>query len=350
MKNMPKKTGSRPALQYLSVDLLEFDPANPRFGGLMDGKSQEHIQQELMKEPYYAFELVDSFLKNGFIDYEPLVVKRTGDRYLVIEGNRRLAAIREILEHQDRYSGRIEDLKTIPALVFPERPDEEQKSEMRIYLGVRHLIGFREWPSLSKARFLDRLSQDEGGLDGVMKELRITKTQVRRFLVPYRLLNSARIAIPKGEDFWMLGEALSRSGIKSFLQLEVDDSLRVANYSKKRLGLLLDCIYGPKKPDGERAAATRVVSDTRDLSRLAKILDSERASSVLFAGKSLEEAEIHVDTREESLNRLAKMRKDIAVLLKKLTKGSNDSETLRLVQAHKDFDSAVKEFIRKEQP
>jgi len=350
VKNMPKKTESRTMLEYLSVDLLDFDPTNPRFGGLMDGKSQEHIQQELMKEPYYAFELVDSFLKNGFIDYEPLVVKQIGNRYLVIEGNRRLAAIREILGHQDRYVGRIEDLKTIPALVFPERPDEEHKSEMRIYLGVRHLIGFREWPPLSKARFLDRLSQDEGGLDRVMKELRITKTQVRRFLVPYRLLTSARIAIPKGEDFWVLGEALSRSGIKNFLQLEVDGSLNVVNYSKKRLGLLLDCIYGPRKSDGERAAAARVVSDTRDLSRLASVLDSERASSVLFAGKSLEEAEIHVDTREESLSRLAKMRKDIAVLLKKLTKGSNNPETQCLVQAHKHFDNAVKEFISKEQP
>jgi len=347
---MPKKTEYRTDLQYLSVDLLDFDSTNPRFGGLMDRKSQEHIQQEMMKEPYYAFELVDSFLKNGFIDYEPLVVKRVADRYLVIEGNRRLAAIREILGHQDRYKGRIEDLKTIPALVFPERPDKEQQSEMRIYLGVRHLIGFREWPSLSKARFLDRLSQDEGGLDRVLKELRITKTQVRRFLVPYRLLKTAQIAIPKGEDFWMLGEALSRSGIKSFLQLEVDDSLKVADYNKKRLNLLLDYIYGPKKSIGERDADARVVTDTRDLSRLASVLDSEKASSVLFAGKSLEEAEIQVDTREESLNRLAKMRKDIAVIVKKLTTGSKNPETQHLVQSHKQFDYTVKNFISKEHP
>ena len=315
----------------------------------MTRKSQEHIQAELMKEPYYAFELVDSLLKNGFIDYEPLVVKQNGDRYVVIEGNRRLAAIREILGHQEQYQGRIEDLKEVPALVFPKRPDEEQKSEMRIYLGVRHLIGFREWPSLSKARFLDRLSGEEGGLNRVIKELRITKTSVRRFLVPYRLLQKAGVAIPKGEDFWMLGEALSRSGIKNFVQLEVDDSLAIVDYNKKRLALLLDCIYGPAKAGGERDGDARVVSDTRELSRLSRVLDSEKAASVLFAGKSIEEAEIHVDTREESLKRLAKMRKDISVLLKKLTTGSTNPETSRLIQLHKQFDIAVKDFIGKEQ-
>jgi len=345
---MPKKFESGTQLLYLSVDLLDFDSTNPRFGGFMDKKSQDYIQRELMKEPYYATELVDSLLKNGFIDYEPLVVRRRGGRYIVVEGNRRLAAIREILGHRERYEGHIEDLKEIPVLVFPEKPDEQQQSEMRIYLGVRHLIGFREWPPLSKARFLDRLSKEAGGLDGVIRELRLTKAQVRRFLVPFRLLKTAAIAIPKGEDFWVLGEALSRSGIKNFMQLEIDGSLKVLSFSEKRLDQLLDCIYGPKKKDGARDADSRVLSDTRDLSRLARVLDSDKAAAVLLGGKSLEEAEIHVDTREQSLKRLDKMRRDIAILVKKVTAGSKTPETSRLVESHKTFDAAAKGFIRKE--
>jgi hypothetical protein len=345
---MANKLESETRLQYLSPDLLDFDPTNPRFGGLMEKYSPERIQQELMKEPYYAFELVDSLLKNGYIDYEPLVVKQNRDRYIVIEGNRRLAAIREILTHKEKYQGRIEDLKRIPVLVFPKKPDSEQKNEMRIYLGVRHLIGFREWPPLSKARFLERESREDGGLDRVLRELRITKTQARRFLVPFRLLKRAGLRTPKGEDFWVLAEALSRSGIKNFLQLEVGESLAVVSYNKKRFTLLLNCIYGPKKPTGERDAAARILSDTRDLSRLGRILDSKKAASVLFASKSIEEAEIYVDTREESLRRLAKMTKDIAVLLQKLTAGSANLEIKRLKILHKQFDAAVKDFISRE--
>ena len=74
-------------LKYVSPDLLDFDHTNPRFGGLMDKRGQPEIHQALLQEPYYALELVDSLLKNGFIDYEPLVVKQNGERYIVIEGN-----------------------------------------------------------------------------------------------------------------------------------------------------------------------------------------------------------------------------------------------------------------------
>ena len=193
MNPIAEELESKTKLEYVDQDLLDFDPTNPRFGGLMENRSQPEIQEELIKEPYYALELVDSLLKNGFIDYEPLVVKRNGKRFTVVEGNRRLAAIREILTNKDRYEGRITDLEKIPTLVFPEKPDDEQRNEMRVYLGVRHLLGFREWPSLSKAQFLERESKADGGLERVLKELHLKKGQAGRFLIPYRLLRNTRL-------------------------------------------------------------------------------------------------------------------------------------------------------------
>jgi hypothetical protein len=91
--------------KYVEEHLLDFDPTNPRFAGLLKSEKQEDIQKQLFGEPYYASELVDSLLENGFIDYEPLVVKRNGQRFTVIEGNRRLAAIRQIRSNLDKYSG-----------------------------------------------------------------------------------------------------------------------------------------------------------------------------------------------------------------------------------------------------
>ena len=340
---------SKTRLQYLDQKLLDFDPTNPRFGGLMNKETSDEIQQALMKEPYYASELVDSLLKNGFIDYEPLVVKKMGSRYVIVEGNRRLAAIREILAHQDKYQGRIDDLNEIPALVFPEKPDAEQQSEMRVYLGVRHLLGFREWPPLSKAQFLERESKEDGGLDRVLQETRLTKTQARRFLIPYRILKSAHEKLPQGEDFWVLAEALGRSGIKSFLRLEVDPkTLDVVSYDKSRLLDLLSYLYGPKKTTGERKPDDKVVFDTRDLSRLGNVLSSQNAARVLKSGKSLEQAEIYVDSREQSLRRLEKVTKDLGALLKKLGTGSKNPEASQLNQTYKKFDDAVKAFAEEE--
>ena len=112
---------------------------------------------------------------------------------------------------------------------------------------------------------------------------------------------------------------------------------------------LLDDLYGPKQRDGTRDVEKRIVEDTRDLSRLGRVLDSEKATAELRAGKTLEEAEIYVDTREESIQRLVKVTKELGVLVtKKLLPGTKGKEGLRLLRTYKDFDVAVKVFVSKE--
>lgn len=232
----------------LGVQNLLSARENPRFAGSFGESSQEDIQKAIYGEPYYASELVDSFLENGFIDYEPLVVRKHGDKFVVVEGNRRLAAIKEILGNPEKYKdGRIDDLKNIPVLVFPDAPDEQSRNEMRVYLGVRHLMGIRGWPSISKAKYLDKEAGRPDGLTKLMQETRLDKRDIRRFLVPYRLLKSARITMPPEDDFWMLGEALGRRGVQKFVQLAVDPkTYEVKGFDQNNLRLLLDDIYGPK--------------------------------------------------------------------------------------------------------
>ena len=75
---MPKTAAAETKLKYVSPDVLNFDPGNPRFAGRFEGYTQDQIQEEICKEPFYALELVDSLVENGFIDYEPLVVKQHG--------------------------------------------------------------------------------------------------------------------------------------------------------------------------------------------------------------------------------------------------------------------------------
>jgi hypothetical protein len=340
---------SSPKLEYVSPDVLEFDPANPRFASEVASKSQSEIQVYLFERPHYASELVDSLLENGFIDYEPLVVKRNGNKFIVIEGNRRLAAIKTIRQNPEKYAGRTSDLERIPVLVFPEKPDDQQKNEMRVYLGVRHLLGFRQWPPISKAQFLERESRAGGGLDRVIKEVRVAKQEVRRFLVPYRLLMMADVQLPEGEDFWVLGEALGRAGIKKFLQLEVESkTLEILSFDRRNFKLLLDYLYGPKRPKSiERDISRKTVRETRDISRLSSVLASDTASLALKNGKTLDEAELYVDTREESLKRLSKMTNSLGLLLKEIIRPTRDEESKNLQQSFRQFEVAVRVFVKK---
>lgn len=338
------------ALQSLSPDILQFDPENPRFAGTLVDKSQADIQKAIFGPPHYASELVDSLLENGFIEYEPLIVRREGDHYLVVEGNRRLAAVKEIRSNFAKYEHRKSDLDLVPVLVFPDiKNDAIQQSQMRVYLGVRHMLGFREWPPIAKAQFLEREIKRVGSLDQTIKEVRISKQQARRFLLPYRLLTSANFSLPGNEDFWVLGEALGRTGVKKYLQLDIDsNTLHINKYNKTNLKVLLDDLYGPREASTkQRNINEKKVHDTRDLSTYASILSSDKAASVLHSGKSLREAEIYIDTREESRNKLTKLVKELGLLLRKVMENDKTAEANKVLFAFKELESSVKVYLKK---
>src|SRR5882672_9594880 len=84
----PKHTGKVP------TELLDFDPANPRL--VEDGIKNPTESQIILSLADTAdlAEVVESVAANGYIDIEPIIAQRIGDRWLVLEGNRRLAAIR----------------------------------------------------------------------------------------------------------------------------------------------------------------------------------------------------------------------------------------------------------------
>jgi hypothetical protein len=154
----PQNSASQARYKRVPVGQLRFDPENPRLGGAAKHKTQPQIQKYLEGPPHYALNLIGSMVENGFLPYEPIVVRRVGDKYMVIEGNRRLAAVQSILaETAGNYPPAvINRLKKIPVLVFPDAHHQGDTEEVLRYLGVKHLFGFRDWPPFSKAMFLDK--------------------------------------------------------------------------------------------------------------------------------------------------------------------------------------------------
>jgi hypothetical protein len=320
MTSLAAKSGD-PEFKHVDPDELRFDPSNPRFAGAGEGKTQDQIQQLLEQTPHLAMELVPSLLENGFIQYEPLVTRNEGSHYVVVEGNRRLAAVRHIRSNANTYgAAAVDKLKRIPVLVFPEATGAEQKTaeaEQRVYLGVRHLFGFREWPPESKARFLDQNIRNAADLKRLERELNIKRADVRRYVVPYRLRKKARESWTpyKHQDFWVLGEGLMREGIKEYIELDVEQkTLQVRKFNDDKLEKLLGFIYGP--PTGGEARIT----DTRQLSRLGAVLQSKAATQALERGRPLDEASLLVESPASSLDTLEKLVRQIDVLLGRMGK------------------------------
>lgn len=164
-------------IQKISVDHLFFDPDNPRLPEEVDGSDETAVLRWLLNEGNGLLpELMGSIAQQGFFPGEPLLVAPRGpkhpDDYVVVEGNRRLAAVKLILapSKAEKYTKTVNDtadscknpaaLQMLPSVVYPTRD-----SVLR-YLGFRHVTGVKEWGALAKAKYssLDKRACKKGEL------------------------------------------------------------------------------------------------------------------------------------------------------------------------------------------
>jgi len=317
------------------VDDLRFDPENPRFGGEAKRKNQDQIQKYIEGQPHYALDLVGSIVENGFLPYEPIVVRQEGDKFVVIEGNRRLAAVRSILsEPPGKYRAEVTDrLRDIPVLVFPNGADRGESEEVLRYLGVKHLFGFRDWPPVSKAMFLDKRVSSKKDLGQVLRELNITRREAARYLIPYRLTKAAKQAFKKvnAEDFWSLAESFGRKKIRAYIQLDVDRrAMRIKVFDPVKLRYLAQFLYGKK----------RRVTDTRQLSALSRVLGSPEAAKKLERGATLDEASLYVQSKQETIGHLLRQLEKLFQKIRMLSPGKEDSA--RILHVTEEFSRRLK--------
>jgi hypothetical protein len=165
--------------QYLSPinvalsDLL-LDPNNPRFSELgeevrpiPEGRfAEEKVQRtafDKMKTPAFDVqELRDTIRALGFLQMDRLVIRpwKGGvaegvQKYVVIEGNRRVTAIRWLLDlhsegKETLSEAQLNNMQTLECLLLDDKnaPDTAQI----ILPGLRHVSGIKEWGPYQKAK------------------------------------------------------------------------------------------------------------------------------------------------------------------------------------------------------
>lgn len=152
----------------ISIENLDLDSENPRLpeeiAGDHDAMAEYLIQHGVLHELGY------SFLDNGFFEAERLIVVESSsapDRYTVIEGNRRLAALQCLHGYYPEISivdatptdEQLKRLTKIPCLVAPDR------RHVNSYLAHRHIGGMKTWSAEARARFLRGMVEEEAAKD-----------------------------------------------------------------------------------------------------------------------------------------------------------------------------------------
>ena len=327
----PGQGRKRPQLN-LNIDQLHLDKENPR----LPEEKQKRPETEILKtlyDDFYLAELAESMARNGYFDEEPLVaipqqlplelehtdphsqeflsfVTGTDTQFTVVEGNRRLATAKLLLNTDSREKLHIrhwpepspeiaDDLRILPVIVYNTR------AEIVPYLGVRHIIGIQKWDSYAKARYIAMMVNTGNSINDVAESIGDKQGSVNKTYLCYRLLAQAQdemevdVRKPK-EDFSLLLLAIGQANVKQFLGLprrtkdiNFDDPVSIERLPN--LKNLLSWVFGEN-------GKLPVIKESRDITNLlTHVLGSPEAVQYLENTRDLAAAYDRTDGEEKML-------------------------------------------------
>lgn len=295
------------AKKKLDELLLDFD--NPRLASGAKGVSQEEILGILWKE-MAVDEVALSIAANGFFPEEPLFVipgdSRKPDqkgKFIVVEGNRRLAAVMLLSDEKIKLKLKATDIPQIstqrkneisilPVYIYPDRQSLWQ------YCGFRHINGTQPWDAFSKAQYVTKVHERYGiSLDAIARHIGDRHATVERLYRGYKVLQQAEEHAGFNKEdrhanrfyFSHLYTALDQPDFQRHLGITAEGSLKANPVPKNKivaLSELMTWIYGRKSIGKEPL----IRKQNPDLNNLRVVISKPAGLDLLRAGYSLDRA------------------------------------------------------------
>ena len=305
----------------IPVERLRLDGESPRLAGEAVEASDEWIVARLYRSADLD-ELLQSFSANGYLDIEPLVVMADGDAdevgLIVLEGNRRLAALRLLREPGlVRRIASAENVRvSVPVVDDSLRATFDHVSvygvasreRARAFIGFKHMKGPAKWDAYRKARFAADWYRAAGAGGSALEEIAAAigdrHDTVRRMVSAVYVLEQAEREglfdirdrdTPKF-SFVCLYAALWRSQYAEYLGLgsgwarHDPEANPVPRERFNELRKVLVWLYGSKaddarpvvqvlNPDIRRLGEVLAVAEARDILEQTSDLDQAHAST-----------------------------------------------------------------------
>ena len=286
-------------LSRIKVSDLAFDLRNPRLFEYDLGSNPS--EGEIIRVLWDAMdvrELVLSIAASGFFYHEPVIVAHENGKNVVIEGNRRLAAVKLLLAPELAESLNLnvpiiepeaqKALEDIPFIV------DTRESAWR-YLGFKHVNGPAKWSSYGKSQYIAEVHRKLGvSLEEISSQIGDTHRTVQRLYRGLMVVEQAeRMNAFHREDryhrqfyFSHLYTGIGYEGIASFIGLQDESEERedpVPVDKKDELRDLCLWLYGSKKQDVRPV----IRSQNPDLRNLDAVVANREAVSALRAGTEL---------------------------------------------------------------
>lgn len=311
-----KRTADEKQMHEVAVSDLYLDPKNPRLAEVAHTDTQASIQK-VLEDEFDLQPLKDSLYRNGFFYEEPLVgvmeplAQLKGKKVMiVIEGNRRLAALKSILSNPAEFpdAAARKRLEKVPIVV---RDDRE---ETLPFVGFRHITGIVAWESAAKAQYALHLVKGGQTVDGIAQLIGNKTRDIERWIRTQSLVERANGLGLKQEDaakgfyFSYLLTSTDAPATKKWLKLETDPHKgTVKKVDDDRLAALWAWLYGSKEEE-----ASPVITESRQIHKLNRVLAFPAAVKELEKTGNLERSFAHTKSREEYLaESLGRIRSDL---------------------------------------
>ena len=307
--------------RMVHLSRLWLDPMNPRLPKEMQQQDQEELAVS-MALGFDAYTVAESIASHGYFMSEPLLAipsEDEADAFIVVEGNRRLAAmlglttpsVRDQFADHEKWSrlaalSSLDDDPEVPVVVVADR------QTVTPIVGFRHISGILAWQPYAQARYVATLVEDENMPFGeVAQMIGVDRTRVASLYRDQAIAGQAQeMEIETGNlerSFTLLTVAMNTAKLRSFIGAPVASqtipgSTPVPRDKEANLRELLSWIYG----DG---ATAPVITDSREISKLGNVVATPHGLRALRDGDSLEQAlqkvkDAQTDPRKRLMSRL----------------------------------------------
>lgn len=313
-------------IEMIPLSLLEFDPQNPRLPRNIDGNNELDVISYLIDEANIP-ELMMSIGEQGYFDGEPLLVVESGNKYIVVEGNRRLCALKLLNSSQlaPRSSKKIEEIKK----TSPNKPTNipcqkfYSRDQILSYLGYRHITGVNQWDAIAKARYLDQLytkfAENEPSLTPTQIHQKLAKVIASKSDYVAKLLTSLELLrfaddqkilkrLKKEQDdlpFSLITTALGYPNIREYIGIEIRNP-DFSNVKVEELDNFFEWTFGI-------AHSKSRIGESRNFDKLNRIVSHSLALEKFKEGVSIDEADLYTEGPIQTLrNLLDKAKHDLS--------------------------------------
>jgi len=285
-------SGNRGEFSNVQLSRLDLDWRNPRLSDPMrrDDSTQQALALYIDKH-HDAFRVAQSIDKHGYFVSEPLIALLVERRYVVVEGNRRLVALKGLSDPQLRSSLEAQTpawarLGTLPSDIDIPVVIVSERDQVDALLGFRHISGIEPWDPFAQARYIYELVDRIQDFAAVAQIVGRSETEVRSMYRDHDIVEQAKTQFELDtsrveSSFGVFNAAMGHVKIRSYIGApaprEVDpETYPLPDDSKQNVKRLFEYLFGDERGRG------RVITDSRQIRTLAQVLadesgDAERA-------------------------------------------------------------------------